>query len=323
MRICVLSDEEISDFNPAQFLKDYEWEMVTMKAPVKEEIKALVESKKYDVFINICEGYEFEDVDDEQKGYQAIEVVNALEEFNVPFTGAGSNCFDPTREEMQAKADEHGVGFAKGYRVHSVEEAKKLVGTLRYPVMVKHPKSYGSTGMIKESRCDSVEEVLAQVERVCNLFGAARMEEFIVGREFNVLVIENPDDFENPIPYPPTELIFPPGEEFWHTIVKWDASLPFNFQRVTDPQIISRLQDIGVRMFKAMGIYGYGRCDVRMNDKGEMFILEINPNPAIMLRPEEFGPADFMILYDEGGYKKFFDTIFKTALIRQKMRLEK
>lgn len=320
MRVCVLSDEELENFNPAPFLKDYDWKMVTMSVPVKEKIKALAESGEFDIYINVCEGYEIEDEEDEEFGYQSIEVVEALEEFQLVFTGADSKCFDPTREEMQAKADEHHVGFAKGYRVHNVEEAKKLVDTLRFPVMVKHPKSYGSTGMIKESRCDSIDEVLKQVERVCNLFGAARMEEFIVGKEFNVLVVENPNDFSNPIAYPPTELIFPPGEEFWHTVVKWDASLPFNFQQVTDPELIPRLQDIAVRMFKAMGISGYGRCDIRMNEQGELFILEINPNPAIMLKPEEYGPADYMILYDKDGYKGFFDRIFETAMIRQKMR---
>ena len=186
--------------------------------------------------------------------------------------------------------------------------------------MVKHPQSYGSTGMIKESRCDSLEEVLSQVERVCKEYGAARMEEFIVGREFNVLVVDNPDDFSKPIAYPPTELVFPPGEEFWHTVVKWDTSLPFNFARVTDPELIPRLQDIGARMYKAIGAVSYGRCDVRMNERGEMFVLEINPNPAIMLRPDEFGPADFMILYDEGGYKVFFDRMFRVAKLRQQMR---
>jgi len=319
MRVCVLSDEEISDFNPAQFLTDYEWEMVTMTAPVRDKIRELIESKKYDIFLNVCEGYEIED-EEEDWGYHALEVVQALEEFNAPFTGAGSNCFDPTREEMQTKADANNVGFAKGYRVHNVDEAKNLVNTLRFPVMVKHPKSYGSTGMIKESRCDSIEQVLTQVERICSLYGAARMEEFIIGKEFNVLIVENPDDFDNPIAYPPTELVFPPGEEFWHTVVKWDTSLPFNFREVTDPQLIPRLQDIGVRMFKAMGIHGYGRCDVRMNEQGELFILEINPNPAILLRPDEFGPADYMILYDKDGYKGFFDRIFKTAFIRQQMR---
>lgn len=320
MRVCVLSDEEITNFNPAPFLKDYDWKMFTLTAPVKEKIKALAESGAFDIYINVCEGYEIEDEEDEELGYQSIEVVEALEELDLAFTGADTNCFDPTREEMQAKADQANVRFAKGYQVKSVEEAQNLAKNLRYPIMVKHPKSYGSTGMIKESRCDSLEEVLTQVERVCSLFGAARMEEFIVGKEFNVLVVENPDDFNNPIAYPPTELIFPAGEEFWHTVVKWDASLPFNFREVTDPELIPRLHDIAVRMFKAIGISGYGRCDIRMNEQSELFILEINPNPAIMLKPEEYGPADYMILYDEDGYKGFFDRIFKTALIRQKMR---
>jgi D-alanine-D-alanine ligase len=318
MRVCILSDEKIEDFNPTQFMEGYHWEFVTMKKPVIETLRALQARNEFDVFINLCEGYEKDDLG--AHGYEGIEVIRALEELNLPFTGADSKFFDPTREQMQAAADAHGVGFAKGYRVSSPEEAKRLVESLRYPIMVKHPQSYGSTGMIKESRCDSLEEVLTQVERVCNEFGAARMEEFIVGREFNVLIVDDPDDFSKPIAYPPTELVFPPGEEFWHTVVKWDTSLPFNFSRVTDPELIPRLQDIGVRMYKAMGAVSYGRCDVRMNERGEMFILEINPNPAIMLRPDEFGPADFMILYDEGGYKVFFDRMFRVAKLRQQMR---
>ncbi len=57
-----------------------------------------------------------------------------------------------------------------------------------------------------------------------------------------------------------------------------------------------------------------------MNEQGELFILEINPNPAIMLKPEEYGPADYMILYDEGGYKLFFERLVKGALKRHKMK---
>ncbi len=318
MRVCILSDEKIEDFNPAQFMEGYDWEFVTMKKPVIETLKSLAARNEFDVFVNLCEGYEKDNPG--EHGYEGIEVVKMLEELNLPFTGASSTFFDPTREQMQAAADAHGVGFAKGYRVGSTEEAKRLVETLRFPIMVKHPQSYGSTGMIKESRCDTLDEVLQQVERVCAEYGAARMEEFIVGREFNVLVVDNPDDFSKPIAYPPAELVFPPGEEFWHTVVKWDVSLPFNFKQVTDPELIARLHDIAIRMYTAIGAVSYGRCDVRMNERGELFILEINPNPAIMLKPEEFGPADFMILYDPGGYKVFFDRMFKVAKLRQQLR---
>ena len=176
--------------------------------------------------------------------------------------------------------------------------------------------------MIRESKVESLEQLHAQVERICAEFGAARMDEFIVGKEFNVFVVDNPDDFDNPIAYPPTELIFPPGEEFWHTVVKWDLSLPFSFKQVTDPTLIARLQDIGIRMYKAMNGIGYGRCDVRMNEQGELFVLEINPNPAIMLKPEEYGPADYMILYDPGGYKVFFERLFRVTKIRHQQRLQ-
>ncbi|MBL8063921.1 MAG: hypothetical protein JNK32_12910, partial [Anaerolineales bacterium] len=120
--------------------------------------------------------------------------------------------------------------------------------------------------------------------------------------------------------YPPAELVFPPGEEFWHVDVKWNYDVPFDFKQVTDPELTARLHDLAKRMFLAMGISGYGRCDIRMNEKGELFILEINPNGGIMFKPEEYGPADYMILYDPDGYKGFFDRIFDAAFVRHKKR---
>lgn len=319
MRICVLTDEVPEDFDPAPYMQGFDWEMFTVTDPVLEVLRKLDEQKKFDVYLNICEGYEKEP--DSEWQYQGIDVVNALEELNLPYTGATPEFFDPTREEMQAAADAHGVGFAKGYQVKSVKEAQELVGNLRYPIMVKHPKSYGSTGMFRESRVDTPEQLIKQVERVCSEFGAARMEEFIVGKEYNVLVVDNPDDPEHPIGYPPAELVFPPGEEFWHTDVKWDYNVPFDFKEVTEPELIAKLHDTAIRMYQAMNGVAYGRCDIRMNEHGELFVLEINPNPAIMLKPEEYGPADYMILYDPGGYKLFFERIIQNALTRHKAKM--
>jgi D-alanine-D-alanine ligase len=320
MRICILTDEEPRDFDPAPYMQGFDWEMVTMTDPVMDVLRELAARNEFDVYLNLCEGYEIDDEEEGDWDYQGIDVVKALEELNLPFTGADSRFFDPSREEMQAAADAHGVRFAKGYQVRSVEEAQRLVKNLRYPIMVKHPKSYGSTGMFRESRVDTSEQLAAQVERICREFGAARMEEFIVGKEYNVLVMDDPEDFDNPIAYPPAELIFPPGEEFWHTDVKWDYNVPFDFKQVTDLELVTRLQDAALRMYKAMDGVSCGRCDMRMNEQGEPVILEINPNPAIMLKPEEYGPADYMILYDPGGYKVFFERLIKVALIRHRLK---
>jgi len=162
MRICVLTDENPEDFNPAPYLEGFDWEMVTMIDPVMDVLRSVAARNEFDVYLNVCEGFE----PNEEYEYQGIDVVKALEELNLPYTGANAAFFDPTREEMQAAADAHGVNFAKGYRVTSVEEAQRLVKNLRYPIMVKHPKSYGSTGMFRESRVDTPEQLVDQVKRV-------------------------------------------------------------------------------------------------------------------------------------------------------------
>ena len=58
-----------------------------------------------------------------------------------------------------------------------------------------------------------------------------------------------------------------------------------------------------------------------MTEQRDLYVLEINPNPAIMLAPEEYGPADYMILYDGGGYKLFFDRIIRVALMRHQVKM--
>jgi len=313
MRVCVLYDDETYGFTPTEFLKKYDWEMVTLRRPVFEKIQTLAQEGRFDVYFNLCDGAADED-------YPGVDVVQAMEKLSMPFTGANSRCYDPSREEMQAVADAYGIGFARGHHVTQVEGVEMAIADLRYPLMVKHPRSYSSIGMTKSSRVDTLEQLCEQVEKICSEFDGARVEEFIVGREFNVFVVDNPDDLSQPFAYPPTELIFPPGEEFWHADVKWDYSLAFEFRAVTDLALAQRLQDIGRRMFLAMGASGYGRLDVRMNAAGELFILEINPNGGILYLPEEYGPADYMILYDAQGYDGFFDRIFRSALARQKLR---
>jgi D-alanine-D-alanine ligase-like ATP-grasp enzyme len=313
MHVCVLYDDEPYGFTPAEFLKKFDWEMVLLHRPVMERLRALALESRFDVYFNLCDGASDED-------YPGLDVVEALEELNLPYTGADSKFYDPTREEMQAAADAHGVGFAKGYHVTENDDLKSLVKDLRFPLMVKHPKSYSSIGMTRDSRVENLEQLRTQFERISSEFGSARVEEFIVGREFNVLIVDNPDNIDTPFVYPPTELIFPPGDEFWHTDIKWDYSVPFEFRQVKDPDLVARLQDAGRRMYLAIGGNGYGRCDIRMNASGEIYILEINPNGGILYTPEEYGPADYMILYDKDGYDGFFDRIFRSAMVRQKMR---
>ncbi len=316
MRVCVLNIEDLNLFNPGPFLKKFDWELVVLKRPVYPTLEALARENRFDIFFNLCDSASDEDT-------PGLDVVEALEKLNLPFTGAESHFYDPTREEMQAVAEANGIGFARGYNITKEADLDRLTRNLCYPLMVKHPRSYGSIGMTRASRVDKPEQLHEQFKRINAQFGSARVEEFIVGREFNVFVVDNPDDLGDPFVYPPTELIFPEGDEFWHTDIKWDYSVPFDFREVKEPALRRNLQDMCRRFYMAMGGTGCGRCDVRVKDNREAFILEINPNPGLLYMPEEYGPADYMILYDKDGYDGFFDRLFRSALVRRKIRAER
>ena len=91
--------------------------------------------------------------------------------------------------------------------------------TLHFPLITKHPNSYSSIGLTKESRVETPSALRKQAERMIEAFGATLIEEFIEGREFSVLVVENADDEFQLFAYRPVEFIFPNGETFKHFLV--------------------------------------------------------------------------------------------------------
>ena len=315
MHICVLSDLKLKEFDPSQYLNDYTWEMRIPQEPVMDFLLALDKENDFDVYFNLCDGAE-----EREKNYSGLDVIRALEKLNLPFTGANSRFYDPSREEMQTVAESIGIGFARGVNVSDVSEMEALNGSLKYPLMVKHPNSYASTAMTRNSRVDTPQKLREQVKRICNRFGSARVEEFIDGREFTVLVVDNPDDPGDPFVYPPAELIFPPGEDFLHSHVKW--KLWVYLKPVEDKKLAMRLKEMLRRMYLAMDGVGYARCDIRMGPDGQLYMIEINPNGGILFKPEDLGPADVMMGYDTDGHNGFLNRIFRSALIRQQERMQ-
>jgi len=309
MQICVLSDSDLKEFDPSQYLTAYSWDLFIPQRPALNSIRAHVEQKKYDVYFNLCDGAE-----DPEEDYDGIDVVRALEELHLPFTGANSHFYDPSRQEMQSVAETNGIRFAQGVNVSNVDEINTVEG-LRYPLMVKHPQSFASTAMTRNSRVDVPQKLREQVKRICNRFGSARVEEFIDGPEFTVLVVDNPDDPECPFVYPPAELIFPPGENFLHSHVKWKEWV--YLKPVQSKALSLRLMEMARDMYLAMNGVGYARCDVRMGPDGNLYLIEINPNCGILFKPEDLGPADVMMEYDSDGHAGFLDRIFRYAMIRQ------
>ena len=314
MRICVLSDPQWDDpFDPSYYLREYEWEMHDLHTPhVKEELTALTK-QRFDLYLNMCDGA----ADEDRPG---LDVVLALETLNVPFTGAASHFYEPTREQMKEVCRKFDIRAPRGVTFDTAGAAVAGLDGLSYPMIVKHPNSYGSIGLTRESRVSCVEQLETQVNHMVREFGGALVEEFIEGREFSVLVSENPDDLSNPVTYVPVEVTFPSGETFKHMDIKWYRFEEMAVIPVEEELLSNRLRDMSAKLFCGLDGTGYGRCDIRMNAQGELYMLEINPQGAVFYPPEAPGMADYILRFDPRGHTGFIDLLFRSAFARHKRK---
>ncbi|NJN44076.1 MAG: SET domain-containing protein-lysine N-methyltransferase [Anaerolineae bacterium] len=314
-KVCVLSDAIWRDFDPTPFLINFYWEMHYIhKATAVQQVRDLVQ-QNFDVFLNLCDGA----WDEDRPG---IEVVQALERFHVPFTGASTKFYEPSREMMKRVCHYYGLGTPGGMYARTPEDIDRAARTLRFPLIVKHPNSYNSIGLTKHSRVETVEHLQEQFQIMAESFGEALIEEFIDGREFTVLVVENPDNPYEPFAYNPVEFRFPAGETFKHYEMKMITYKQMEIIPCTDPVLAEKLMDMSKKVFVGLHGTSYGRCDIRVNAQGEPFLLEINPNCAVFY-PEEFGSADMVLINDPGGHQGFLDRIIDAAIARNQRHARK
>ena len=158
MRVCVLcyhvedSEQPLAEddlpYDPTVYLDGHEAEMVylTKKTAVPQLIALAREG--YDVFLNLCDGA----WDADQPG---IEVVQALERLDLPFTGADSRFYEPSREAMKRVARAWGVAAPASVMVRRPGDVERAAETLRFPLIVKHPNSYSSIGLTRDSRVET------------------------------------------------------------------------------------------------------------------------------------------------------------------------
>lgn len=305
--------------DPSVWMKEdkrYEFTHVAILKPTAvQQVRDLIQSGKYDCFINLCDG----SFDEDRPG---MEVVKALEFYGAAFTGADSGFYEPTKEIMKMVAIYEGVktpSFQMAFNADDIEDACRL---LKFPTIVKHFNGYSSVGMTKKSRCETPDELRSEAQRFIDTFGGALIEEFIEGREATVLVAENSKDPSNPFVFTPVECHFPEGETFKHFELKWCDYKGIQWAAVQEPDLSERLMEASKRIFVALGGVSYGRCDMRINKDGEVYFLEINPNCGIFYPPTDPGSADYILDIDPIGHHGFITMIIDAAIAKYKRKHE-
>lgn len=322
MRICLLTDQDLSldpfppgdwPCDPRPYLRDAQWTVLTLRK--ERAVAQIIEAARegYDLYFNLCDGAWDE-------GRVGIEVVQTLEWLGVPFTGADSTFYEPSREAMKRVCRAWGIATPAYHVVKTEAELERVLGHLRFPMFVKHYSSYASTGLTRDSKVDTPEQLRAQVGLMVAHYGAAMVEEYIEGTECTVLVSENPDDPAAPITYRPLQYRFPEGDAFKHYDLKWVKYHGLEAFPVEDAELERRLREMSARFFVGIRGAGFGRCDLRVDREGRPFMLEINPNCGIYYPPADPGSADLILQWDPAGHPGFTRTLVDAAFARHRRR---
>jgi len=322
MRICLLTNQDLSadpfpaddwPCDPRPFLPEAHWEVecLTKRTSVAQVTRRIDEG--FDVFFNLCDGAADQDI-------PGIEVVRTLEEHGVAFTGATSEFYEPSREEMKAACRAEGIATPAYVLARAPADVERAARELRFPMIVKHYSSYSSVDLSRRSRVVSAAGLAQQARKIMRRHGAALIEEFIEGDECTVLVAEDPDAPSGTRTYVPLRYRFPEGETFKHARIKWVDYDKMCAQPVDDPALDARLRDACARFFVALRGASFGRCDLRVDAAGTPYMLEINPNCGVFYPATDPGSADLCLAHDPEGHVGFTRLLVRAALARKRRR---
>jgi D-alanine-D-alanine ligase len=321
-RICLLTNQDLdadpfptNDWpcDPRPFLPEAVWHLeVLTKMTAPERIAACVE-EGFDLFFNLCDGA----ADEKTPG---IEVVETLERLRVPFTGATSEYYEPSRVRMKEACSAAGIDTPAYVLAADEADVEGAAETLRFPLFVKHHSSYASVSLSRASRVVTPAGLRRQARKIMTRHGKALIEEFIEGTEATCLVAENPDDPDRPTTYTPLRYRFPKGESFKHARIKWVDYDALSSVPIEDPALDARIRDVSARFFVALRGASFGRCDLRIDAAGTPYMLEINPNCGVYYPPTDPGSADLILAADPAGHVGFTRRIVAAALKRHERR---
>lgn len=318
MKVCVLQPDysttgvDYKNYDPPRDLSALIPEAVVHnvflnKLTTYKQLKELGK-QGFDIFVNLCEGYlEWE--------VPSIDVIYTLELLNLPFTGPTTKLYDPPKELMKYLAYCEGVKTPGYILVEKSEDIKEVIKHLCFPLFVKPAKAGDSLGVDENSLVHTKEELQKKIDDIILEYGPLMVEEYIAGREFTVLVAANTDGKSCTV-FRPVEYLFSKGREFKTYALKTselhpDCNVPCN-----DPILDKKLRSAAERIFSGFNAVGYGRLDFRVNDKKEIFFLEINFTCSVFYKDGYEGSADFVLKYDGIGQDGFLRHIIKEGIAR-------
>lgn len=220
------------------------------------------------------------------RGVYAPLAPQMLSQSGVPFTGAGAAAMAACSDKVVAKRLLRGAGLPTA----DWSEPPHWKGLCDGTFIVKSSTEDASLGLDDASVVRGQRAIAARAQACAARYGGHWFaERYIEGREFNVAVIERKGE---PCILPIGEMIFEKWDDTRPRIIsyaaKWhedtsdyqDTTRVFDW-REAEPELYGRLEHLSKACWGLFGMTGYARVDFRVDNNGQPYILEINPNPCL------------------------------------------
>jgi D-alanine-D-alanine ligase len=255
------------------------------------EIRRVATEWKPHIAFNLLEGFDDITIFDQN-------VVSHLELLKLSYTGCNPRGLLLARDKSLSKKllAYHRIAVPE-FEVFRIGRPIRRPKRLQFPLMVKSLTQEASIGISQASVVDNDDKFKERVTFIHESIGtSAIVEQYVDGREFYVGVIGNQALQVLPV----WELFFmnmPEGSRRIATDrVKWSVKYQKKYGIDSGPAkelpeaAAEAIQHLCKRAYRALELSGYARIDLRMDEAGNVWVLEANPNPQIA-KGEDFAAS--------------------------------
>lgn len=254
-------------------------------------IRAAVEEWQPHIAFNLLEEFDGVAVYDQN-------VVSYLELLRIPYTGCNPRGLMLARDKVLSKKlfSFHRIPFPE-FIVAPQGRKVKRPAWLSFPLIVKSVTEEASLGISQASIVEDDGKLKERVAFIHESVGTdALIERYIEGRELYVGVIGNGHLQALPVWELKLDKLPEDARRIATERVKWSRKYQDKYGITSEEAKnlpagkAEAIQHLAKRVYRALGLRGYARIDLRMDDQGNLYVLEANPNPQVA-RDEDFADS--------------------------------
>jgi D-alanine-D-alanine ligase len=307
------SEQTINAITSALRSKGHTVQIVEAEQP---NLLSFFKNNRVDIVFNIAEG--------KSGKFRESEIPAILDYLDIPYTGSNTFSLALALNKAMTKRILKAENIPTPLFQVFVKGNEKLDRELQFPLIVKPNLEGSAKGINRSNVVETEKDLYDKANELIKMYRqGVLVEEFIIGKELTVGILENGKTQVLPI----LEIDFSTAEKSGEFFYSWrmkeyqgDINLgltpTFYCPARLDKDTEEKVKEAALKTHRATGCHDISRTDIRLSEDNIPYVLEINPLPG--LNPTE---SNFPIMAYAAGmkYEEIIEAILLSASKRRKL----